>query len=341
MNIDDSLLVKRNLPSNISQNDLWLFRKALERKICKPQIEILNNARITGKSIVYKGYKIFPESFVAPSRAEPYRNFFSLTGFLLKHTFFRKRIKTAKPCIWFTDEWSGEYFHWLTDALPRLFIVKDLIPDSVIVLPEKFEKIDFVQNTLKVFSTKEILYLPQRSVLCAQKLYFPFHTAPTGNYNEDIIRSMNRFFIDHSKSIYDVDFGERIYISRQKALRRKIVNEKVIIPILKKYGFSILCFEDYDFDQQLSIISKAKYLVSNHGAGLSNMLFMNPGSKIFELRREKDDHNNCYFSLSSALGHTYFYQVCKSKNNVSDTFIADLEVDPESFEENLRLLLKF
>src|ERR1035437_4173888 len=61
----------------------------------------------------------------------------------------------------------------------------------------------------------------------------------------------------------------------------------------------------HPFEDQVAILSKARYVASNHGAGLTNMLFMRPGGRVLELRREGDAHNNCFFTLASALKLDY------------------------------------
>ena len=83
----------------------------------------------------------------------------------------------------------------------------------------------------------------------------------------------------------------------------------------------------------------AKYLISNHGAGLTNMLFMQAGTSVLELRRENDGHNNCYFAQASALNLKYYYQLCKSENDDTDTYTANLIVDPLVLEKNIKTML--
>ena len=60
-------------------------------------------------------------------------------------------------------------------------------------------------------------------------------------------------------------------------------------------------------------MSRARYVVSNHGAGLTNMLFMKDGARVLELRHVSDYVNNCYFILASALQFDYLYQLCEPK----------------------------
>ena len=86
-----------------------------------------------------------------------------------------------------------------------------------------------------------------------------------------------------------------------------------MIEVLRAFNFRIVRTEDYSFAEQVRLAAGARYLVSNHGAGLTNILFMRPGSSVLELRHATDCINNCYFTLASALNLKYFYQTCQPK----------------------------
>ncbi len=89
----------------------------------------------------------------------------------------------------------------------------------------------------------------------------------------------------------------------------------------------------------MRVASGARYMVSNHGAGLTNMLFMKAGGRVLELRHESDRINNCYFTLASALELDYLYQTCTPVVQGEDPHTADLRVDAEKLRDNLRLML--
>jgi capsular polysaccharide biosynthesis protein len=134
--------------------------------------------------------------------------------------------------------------------------------------------------------------------------------------------------------------GERLYISRRAAGKRRIVNEDEIAPILSRFGFDTVRTEELSFEQQVRICSRARYVVSNHGAGLTNTLFMRDGGSVLELRHQTDRINNCFFTLASALELKYFYQACTPQNAKADPHEADLLVDPDELDQNLRLLVQ-
>jgi capsular polysaccharide biosynthesis protein len=100
--------------------------------------------------------------------------------------------------------------------------------------------------------------------------------------------------------------GEKLLISRAKAARRHLVNEAEVQALLEGNGFTTIHFEDHALDEQIRIMAGARVVVSQHGAGLANTIFMKPGGTVVEITgRHIDDIT--YFQLARALGHDYLY----------------------------------
>ena len=133
------------------------------------------------------------------------------------------------------------------------------------------------------FSTKRFfITTPHRHSL--YNLLVPSHPALTGNYNHFLINELRHLFVKDITS----KPTRKVFISRLKASRRKILNEDAVVEFLKTQNWEIHYFEDYSFRKQREIMSKTKYLISLHGAGLTNLLFMKEGGKVLELRNKND-----------------------------------------------------
>ena len=76
---------------------------------------------------------------------------------------------------------------------------------------------------------------------------------------------------------------EKIYIRREDANYRKILNESELIEKLKKNDFKVINTSQYEIFEQISIFSNAKIVLSTYGSGLANIVFCNPGTKIYEI----------------------------------------------------------
>jgi capsular polysaccharide biosynthesis protein len=282
---------------------------------------------------------MLPESFAFPSNMEHWKRRSRLKFFVNNYVFRHSRT-IERDVLWIIDDWSNGYFHWLTDVLTRLYVMRNRLNDFVLLLPWDYKGRDFVQSSLQYFGVKSVEFIGQDEVLRCHKVFMPTHTAPSGHYNEEIIRGVRDVLLQACGQAGDQGECKRIYISRGRARKRRILNEGAVVDVLGEFGFQTIYAEDLSFEQQVRTCSRARYLVSNHGAGLTNMLFTPRGGAVLELRHRRDRINNCYFTLSSALNLNYFYQTCHSDNDDKDSHAADLVVDPKALKANLVLLLK-
>lgn len=331
---------RRRLPVNFNQENLGLFSHELERVIPETRLLELKDVRVSADGILFRRHRLLPESFAFPANLQQWKRR-SLLKFLITNHVVRRSRSVEQDVLWVTDDWSAGYFHWLTDALTRLYVMRDRLDEFVLLLPWRYQSLDFVQSSLKAFGVKAVEFVGKDEVLKCRRLFMTTHTAPSGHYNEEIIRGVRELLRRTYGNNGESEPAERIYISRGRARKRRIINEEAVLDILAEFRFQTIHAEDLSFEQQVEIVSRARYLVSNHGAGLTNMLFMPQGASVLELRHHTDCINNCYFTLSSALRLNYFYQTCQSVSPEEDPHSADLVVDPNALRANLNLLLGY
>ena len=329
-------VARRKLPVNFQTRDLVLFEGELSRVIPSTQVLKFENVLASPEGLLFKGTRILPESFAFPYHLDEWR-FSSVLKFLAINHGLRRRRKIEREALWITDYWSTGYFHWVADVLTRLFVMRDRLRDLLLVLPGKYEQRGVVQASLKAFGVSEVDFVGADEVVEFRSLVMPSHTAPSGHFKDEAIRGVREVLL----SAYGDVSGEeiRLYISRSAAGRRRIVNEDEVTFVLRKFGFETINAEDLSFEQQVAICSRARYIVSNHGAGLTNVLFMRDGGSVLELRHEADCVNNCYFTMSSALDLNYFYQTCAPGDPSADPHDAHLRVDVDQLQRNLTLLV--
>jgi len=328
---------KRRLPANFRTEDAPLFEHELERAIPPTLLVELRGVSATPEGVLFKGSRILPESYSSPVIL---RHFLGRRASVVKFfaaSLARRRRKSAARCAWVTDDWSYGYFHWLSDALPRLFAIREMLDELVLLLPHRYESLEFVQSSLKIFGARRVEYVRAGETCICERLVMPTHVAPSGNFNEGLVREMRQFILDSFG--VRVEPRERIYLSRSRAPKRKVRNEEEVVAVLGEFGFRVEHFEDYTFARQVEIAAGASHFVSNHGAGLTNTLFMRPGGSVLELRRRGERERNWFFNLANAAGLEYFYQTCAPDDPGEDPHTADIVVDPEALRENLSLML--
>jgi hypothetical protein len=311
-------VARRKLPVNFREGERELFSHELERAIPKTSLLELRNVSVSDDGILFKRGRMLPVSFAFPFNRTIWKKR-AVLKFLAGNYILKKRKQFEREAVWIVDDWSHGYFHWLTDALTRL--------------------LKFVRPSLEPFGVRHLEFIESNEVLICKNLVVPTQTAPSGHYHEDTIRAVGKLLTDFYGNPAEADREDRLYVSRSRARMRKILNEAELLDILRESGFKIMYAEDVSFEQQVKIASTARYLISNHGAGLTNMLFMRAGSSVLELRHNTDRINNCYFTLASALNHKYFYQTCAPENPDEDAHTANLLVDIGTLRENLKLML--
>jgi len=65
----------------------------------------------------------------------------------------------------------------------------------------------------------------------------------------------------------------RLYLSRAKQGRRRIVNEKKVISLLRRHGFDVVYPERLSFKDQLELWANAEIVVAPAGSAMVNMIF--------------------------------------------------------------------
>jgi hypothetical protein len=259
----------RPLPANFNALDLNLFEHELKKTIPETLLLSLRNITISSDGLLFDGNRILVESFPSPESVSSWAGIKGRAKAFLKYGLKKHRTIFTES-IWVTDTLSRTYFHWLTDTLPRLFVVREKLQKSTLLLPASYQSEKYIVSSLSPFSFKSIEFIDE-TVFC-RDLKIPTHTAPTGNYNDLVVRELRDFYTDFYRKKTTSDEFDKIYISRGKAGKRMLSNEMGCVAVLEEFGFKTVYFEDYSFEQQVEIMLNTRYLVSNHGSGLTNML---------------------------------------------------------------------
>jgi len=119
------------------------------------------------------------------------------------------------------------------------------------------------------------------------------------------VKILNELKMHHNKT------KEKIYITRQNANYRNLINEGDIVSILKKDGFRVVDLNNLDVFEQIELFSNAKFVVSPTGSSLTNVVFCFPGTKVVEIKPKynfeyENNLKNRYSYLCDQLNLNYF-----------------------------------
>ena len=90
-----------------------------------------------------------------------------------------------------------------------------------------------------------------------------------------------------------------------------MLNREEIISFLKTKGFSIIKPQEMNFWNQVNLFNKAKIIISLSGAGLSNIIFCKPRTKIIEIKN--NNRLNDFLNISKICNLKHYQISIKPK----------------------------
>lgn len=330
-----SKTIKLKNPKFVREDEIELFAPFQSFKVEKLKIKKLKNALVTSsglcitkKGLVKECHHGYPHKYdeILQEAYKYYNDAKDDSSKLIEGNGDETYLLIHHP--WFM------YYHWVCESLFRLWVVKDITNDLVLLLPERYKAHDFVMQSLSPFNFKGIRFIPEGSSILVRQLIMPQIKPFMEGYDRAILLQFNKFYCNFAllnikKS--EQQCSDRIYISRKKALKRKVVNEDQLIPLLRRYNFQIVQNENLTFWEQVAIFSKTAYLISIHGSGLTNMIFMPEGGFVLELHKRNtnnyDWHSRIFWYLATASGLDYSCQICDPISPYQNLFDADIVVD--------------
>lgn len=317
---------ERKLPENYSELSKSRFDSIRECEVSAAYLEQVNQVQVC-QYYIFSGTRLL-EDFCLPIQK---RGKIKVWKQWLKLKLYPS-IQIEKA-IWVTDTWSKNYFHWILECLPRILAVRKLGVSAPLLLPEHIFKSQYVQDSLNDLNI-EVITFNFRQTVKVDSLLLPSHDFPCA-FDPAYLNEL----IDQYRIIDKVGESKayrKIYISRSDAFKRKVSNESEIIPILLKFGFEVIKMEELSFRDQRELMRETAVLLSIHGAGLANMIFMPKNSKVIEFHPDVDRYNSCFYHLASALGISYYYSFEKGDHpNPQD---ANINVELENISRILSSL---
>jgi len=335
------------LPENLAEGSAYLFKPYTRYEIADLTIRFLNNVFVTATGLVMDKDGLVSEC---------HHDYPDQRSICSAEAFQRYQEADADPdrLIDLEDDntyllihhpWYN-YYHWLCECVPRLCMVGDKAGDMILLLPDYYADSDWINGSLEPFAQKNIFYIPRDKSLFVGNLCMPQIKPICDSYHINILKDLRTLYLNYFRTAgkKDLDLGEKIYLSRKRAARKKVLNEDLVEQLMTEFGFTIVNNEDYSFWQQVGIYSHARFLVSIHGSGLTNMLFMQPSSSILEIHKKKTntlDHPSFVFWYqAAALDFRYYHQLCEPPDENDDYFFGDFDIDIPLLRRNLTAMLQ-
>ena len=125
-------------------------------------------------------------------------------------------------------------------------------------------------------------------------------------------------------SLLPTDTPERIYISRQDAPGRRVLNEPELMAALADRGYVPVRRSEFDAAAQIGLLAQARHVVAPHGMGLSNLLFNQPGGSLVEIFNPRLG-TDAFAFVARSLGMDYRFSIGADRDDGAHGTVADVE----------------
>lgn len=225
------------------------------------------------------------------------------------HSLLGKRIRRPRrlrgSALSVASASTSSYYHWLLDELPRLLLANSESFGSIICSRDSSQN----RQALEMINAagKQIVYTDTTGKspgnhYSADILIAPSYISPVGEPSPFQVQLLKEF----AQPIISkgISYPAKIYISRSKAIGRRLLSEENLYPILDLAGFEIINLEDLAWHEQINLFYNAREIISPHGAGLANIVFCSNSPKVIELFNSNYVHW-CFWKLAHLVGAHY------------------------------------
>ena len=236
---------------------------------------------------------------------------------------------------------ANNYYSNLLQFLPRIFFTNS---KKIKIAIHRNSSTKFREFLKKILNTKNIeftfIYLDDgfyKFVNCQMPQFLTIN---------DSVKVLKNFLLTDKLNVSD----KKIYVTREDSFYRKIVNEADLIPILRSKGYKIINPQLYSINDQIRIFSQADKIVGAHGSNLSNIVFCNPGTEIFEIAPKLKNNNEkilqSRYEYLAGINNLSFFRYeadsvpIKNHSQLASKYISSLILENSNYYKNLIIKIK-
>lgn len=247
----------------------------------------IRDVALLGRTALLKGreYLTFDHyHFTETARFDPYENPRLLTareGERVEFALPSDRMRIDEDCVVLTQGGDRCWGHWIVDMLPRIALMRRLLPDAVYVLPEvgAWAK-ELLQHT-RLMPQQVRFYDPQTTLLQARRMFMPSFVRWGNAFSPavgDIFRELPTPIRARRRKL----FVTRRYLPEGATL----LNHPEIERLFEARGFDVVRPETMSIEAQLAMFSQASHVAGEYGSGLHGTVFSAPGTRVLVVQSE-------------------------------------------------------
>lgn len=242
-------------------------------------------------------------------------------------------VHVSSPCTSIDFLWSGQnHFHHMVDCHSRLMALREIapIPGLKLLLPKSYSK-KYIPLIRFICPWIEPVTVPNwLRYRCKKYFHLPPLSIPLKD-GEAIGLGMfaglsKQYFQLHQDFISHIPTAKRrlVYISREAAKHRRVLNEKAVVALIHQEGGFVIRLEELKIVQQLALFRDTTLVVSPHGAAMAGLLAASTSTNYLELLPCERKNSPDYFGN---IGTTCFqlFQLEGCENSIHDDFQVDID----------------
>lgn len=176
------------------------------------------------------------------------------------------------------------YYHWMLECLARAAGASAETLDGVrrVLVPmprSEFHLASIAYSGLA--AGRSLRYVAPSETLRASEVIAPWSVTGYHRPHPCIVPFFQR--MRDAAPRRDETWPKLLYIDRRGGDQRPLVNEDELVAALVARGFVPVRLETHPLADQIALFANAEMIVAPHGAGLTNLIFARPGTKVLEL----------------------------------------------------------
>ena len=202
------------------------------------------------------------------------------------------------------------YYHFVAESLVSLLYSLKVCPDAcVVVRKSDYERCVYFRAYIKLL--QELGFIRALRQVDAEIIHAPLYVMTalekdSGFIARDSIQLLRTIFCGQN-----IGSGVRqIFLTRKG--RRRFTNQEQIEAEARNLGLEVVDADGMDVADQIALFRDSKVIVANHGAGLTNLIYSNKGTKVVEIFSPKW-RNDCFERLALLRG--LYYQKIEAEDD--------------------------
>ena len=248
-------------------------------------------------------------------------------------------FKSGSYILFFNPFSHSNIAHWLTEALVRIWLCKDIIQKNDQFLIPRSSMTEFAIDSIRALGFKNECKIHDTSKFIYERVKVINSNGRQTEFDPCLVEIRKNILAKTNNSIMSKENPYVLYVKRHKTSKRKILNEEEMIDLLKsQFEIKVIEASQMSFSQQVLEFSKAWCVISMHGAALSNMIWMKEGAHVIELYKDLRSYDgniygppnspsSWYSRLSALMNLNYHLFQCNPPANHSKMAVSPFIVD--------------